>query len=459
MAVDTVVGIFDQTISAKGEVMSEAKPQQNQERQKARNGDVSVDDAFWLTDLYPDAAALIAHDIVELPEAVKDCIVVLDGNILLWPYDYSTASLKAVEDVYRRLADDKRLIVPGQAVREYYKHRSRKIAAIGQKIEGVISKSNHQIFDKISILEEDKDYKAARKVAVDIQKKGQEIANRFKAINHRLKNDVGADRVSALYRDVLKDCIIELPMDAKGRQELLDDAKRRSRLEIAPGFKDDSKADGGIGDLLIWKTLLSVAAERKCHAIFVTDEAKNDWWVRSNGAYHPRPELIEEYRAHSGGKSLHMMPLSGLLAAFESPTDVVQQALELEQSVKTPDFPKSSSHVAPSFLLFENTYRNLTMNLAAIQSEINQLTAEIGTIEADPTLSPDEKEALLSLLRNNVERKNEEAEVCYRKLAINSQKMTRGMFAGGRDQANASLGSWRNKRNGLWRHGSNSQDD
>jgi hypothetical protein len=301
-------------------------------KSKGTNADITVDEAFWLTDLYPDASALFRHDITPLKDVSGECIVVLDGNILLWPYDYNTESLNALEAVYRKLATEKRLVVPGQAVREFYKHRSRKIGGISEKIIGAINKNKLQIFDKIALLENATDYQEARELAGQMVELGKQVGAKLDSINLRLKNEIGADPVSSMYREVLADAVVEIPMGDEDRKAILSDTKRRARYEIAPGFKDAKKADGGIGDLVIWKTVLQEAANRKCHALFVTDEAKPDWWVRANGAFHPRPELLEEYRQHTEDKSLHLLPLSSLLALFESPKDVVKQAVELEQA-------------------------------------------------------------------------------------------------------------------------------
>ncbi|WP_375283909.1 PIN-like domain-containing protein [Sphingobium yanoikuyae] len=388
--------------------MSEAKPQQNQERQKARNADVSVDDAFWLTDLYPDPLALISHNIVDLADVTPDCIVVLDGNILLWPYEYSTSSLKAVEDVYSKLAKEGRLIVPAQSIREYYKHRSNKVAAISEKIDGVSKRQNFQVFDKISILEDDNDYIEARKLASEIVNIGKNISEKLNKINKRLKDGIGSDPVSIIYREAFEDCIFEIPLQPADRQELLLDAKRRSRLGIAPGFKDDGKADGGVGDLIIWKTLIQEAKTRKRHAILVTDESKNDWWVRSNGAYHPRPELIEEFRRETEGLTLHMVPLSGLLAAFKSPTAVVEQARRLEKKANNvieqilTDSPKTTN------VLMRRTRDRIKERIRALEAEISLLQYQRDETISRTDIADFDKADRINTLSNEIRKSHRE---------------------------------------------------
>ena len=289
-------------------------------------------DAFWLTDLYPNAKALFEHEQVSLESASIDCIVILDANVLLLPFEFSSASIGEVEKVYKVLCADNRLIVPGQAVREFYKNRSNKITAIADAIDAAITKAKKQIFEKtIPLLENDADYISARKIGKDLVGKGLQVAAKLEKVNERLKDEVGADRVSLLYRNLLVGCVADFVVNDGDRDAVCKEVARRARLKIAPGYKDQQKEDGGIGDYLVWRTILQEGENRQVHCIFVTEEEKPDWWVKRHGTFQPRPELIEEYRRASGGKSLHLLPLSGLLSAFKANEEVVQQVQELEE--------------------------------------------------------------------------------------------------------------------------------
>jgi hypothetical protein len=289
-------------------------------------------DAFWLTDLYPDAKALFRHEQPKLSDISDKCIVVLDANVLLFPFEMQSASVTEIEKVYTKLADESRLIVPGQAAREFYKNRTSKIAAIADVIDGAVDRAKRQIFEKpIPLLEGDQDYIDAKALAVEIINKGKEIVKKLSAVNERLKDEVGGDRVSSIYRKVLGDCICEIALNDEQRKEVVNEVARRAQLEIAPGFKDHEKEDGGVGDYVIWKTAMQEAARRKAHCIFVTEENKPDWFVKRKGAFQPRPELLDEFRAETLGKSVHLIPLSGLLSVFKASDEVVQEVQELEE--------------------------------------------------------------------------------------------------------------------------------
>lgn len=77
----------------------------------------------------------------------------------------------------------------------------------------------------------------------------------------------------------------------------------RYAKKIPPGYKD-SKKDAGefdkFGDLIIWKEMMAKAKSGKCSVIFISDDAKEDWWwIHRGRKMGPRPELIEEFRAEA----------------------------------------------------------------------------------------------------------------------------------------------------------------
>lgn len=339
------------------------------------------EDAFWLTDLYPDAKALFEHTHAPLNEVVKNCMVVLDANVLLLPFEFTKASVVEVERVYTLLAQAGRLVVPGQAAREYYKHRSRKIAAIADAIDAAIGKAGKQIFDRpIPLLEDDEDYQAARVLGAEVINKGKEVIAKLEAVNERLQNEIGDDRVSALYRRLLTGCIVEVESDADCRKSIIDEVARRARLQIAPGFKDQNKEDGGIGDYLVWKAILKEGAARHVHCIFVTEEEKPDWWVKRQGTFQPRPELIDEYRRETSGKSIQLLPLSGLLSAFEADKEVVQQVQQLEEekreidaAIEPPGREAFTQYLVQQNQSRSNELRNRLAKLALIDDRIKKL--------------------------------------------------------------------------------------
>ena len=300
-------------------------------RAASKNAQDENGDAFWLTDLYPDAASLFQHQQTSLKDITAECVVILDANVLLWLFELGATSVDEVAKVYEKLASEQRLIVPGQAAREFYRHRSNKVAAVADVLDGAISRARRPPLDSaIPLLSNDADYAAARQLNAVIAKSGEELAKRLSVVTERLKEEIGNDRVSQIYRRVLPTCIAEIPLQSSDRKKILLEAERRARLKIAPGYKDQNKEDKGVGDLIIWLTVLDIGSKKNSHCIFVTNEGKSDWWIKSRGAFQPRPELIEEYRQSSNGKSIHLLPLSSLLANFKAEAHSIEELQKLE---------------------------------------------------------------------------------------------------------------------------------
>jgi len=369
-----------------GKQLSEEKPRQHVKPDPRPTGD----DAFALTDMYPNAAALFEHQSATIAEISTSSFVALDANVLLWPYEFNSASLAEVDRVYGLLRKKRRLVVPGQAAREFYKHRARKLASLSENIDGTIARANKSIFQNaIPILQDDPNYEAARELGATIAKSSQELVKKLECVKARLQSDVGSDPISSIYRKHFTSSVIEIDFAQDDRHSILLDAERRTRLRIAPGFKDQSKEDGGIGDLIIWKTILQEAGRRKGNCLFVTNEEKSDWWVKSGGAFQPRPELLDEYRRASNGGSLHLLPLSELLSLFAAKREIVQDVQDLEEASRQREqekpidvaawihrrAPLENSEILRSLHVRRNEYAD---RLGAIDRQLdNMRTAEI----------------------------------------------------------------------------------
>ena len=107
------------------------------------------------------------------------------------------------------------------------------------------------------------------------------------------------------------------------------------RNQVPPGYKD-SKDDRGIGDVVIWMSLLNLGKTTRKDLIFVTGEQKADWFVRSgNRPVYPRPELVEAYRNASGGRSLRLSSLHDVLKEMSAPETLVTDVKVAEASANS----------------------------------------------------------------------------------------------------------------------------
>jgi hypothetical protein len=138
----------------------------------------------------------------------------------------------------------------------------------------------------------------------------------------------GNDPVTILYNEVGFQNLIEDPTFIE--ENIAQEALINKDLNIPPGYKDSSKGDNPLGDLIIWKTILEIA-DRKQNVIFVSGDNKSDWWHKSNNKQIiPRFELVDEFTHRSVGKSFHIIPLSRLLDLFGANEQVIQEVQKEE---------------------------------------------------------------------------------------------------------------------------------
>lgn len=352
-------------------------------------------DTFWLTSLYPDASA--TFDFAQKPLAeVKDaCIVVLDANVLLLPYRLGATSLVEIKKLFNQLSQADRVFLPAQAVREFLKHRANRIRDVLRDLGNQASQIQVVADRKIGFLESDPGYQELIDLSQKIKELKGSSLKTISQIGDRLRNGIGFDPVSAAYREAFAGRVVELDGTISDN-DLKKEMAWRYRHSIPPGYKDRNKADDGIGDFLIWKTILQLGASRKVDCIFVTEDAKSDWWVQSEGVFQPRLELVEEYRRASDGKTLHLLPLSGLLETLGAESEAVDEARQVEIARQ-----QRLTEIA------ENARRRLFIDQARQRSEAhvglldrNALSSEMAKLTQEAHSTVREKMAIDQTLRN-----------------------------------------------------------
>jgi PIN domain-containing protein len=295
---------------------SSPKPQASQQR--------SAMDPHRLEDMFPDPRNVFKpHSVPALID--ETVLVALDASTLLLPYKFSsTSTLPRLRDVYARLANQKRLLVPGRAVREFASNRNADLGNLVQALQ--------QRLDQLPmlppLLEDVPGYKEAVQSLTELRKA-------YKQLIRGIKTWHGNDPVTLLYAEMFAaDLIVDLSYEPQAREEQKNEHQRRFRNDIPPGTKDARKDDGGIGDVLIWLTLLEMGKKHKKHMVFVTGEQKSDWFTRSGGEpLHPRYELVDEYRRSSEGCSLRLINLHELLREMGAGERAVEDVKSAEEEV------------------------------------------------------------------------------------------------------------------------------
>lgn len=299
-------------------------------------------DLFIADSTFPDAESIFTARYKRLDEVKNDAIIVFDTNALLLPYTVGHKSFAEIEKTLRALVSQGKLVIPGQVAREFAKNRATKIAethqSLSKKRDAVeaLQTGNYPLLESLG----------AYKEAVEIEKQVVPLVENYRRklnelIEH-IENWVWDDPVSTLYSEVFRGQVVFDPIkdNESLKDEITRNLKSRNTHKIPPGYKDSNKLDEGIGDVIVWETILEVGKLKNKSVIFVSGEEKSDWWHRSNKRpLYPRYELIDEFRRRSGGHTFHIIKFSKLLDTFGVSNEVVEDVRQIENnSVDRPLF-------------------------------------------------------------------------------------------------------------------------
>jgi rRNA-processing protein FCF1 len=290
-------------------------------------------DIFILNQIYPDAKSIFQCGLKPLDEIKDDCFVVVDTNVLLVPYTVNPKSLEEIHNTYSRLIESKQLVIPGQVAREFAQNRATKVSDL---YEALSKKRNNEQFTKLErypLLESMSEFKDVLELSSEIELSIKKYRDKLGVLLDKIKDWIWDDPISLIYRDLFStDVVIDLQISDTEKEEIVKDLDYRYKHSIAPGYKDYSKDDKGIGDLLIWRTILKIAHEHKKNVIFISNDNKTDWWHQSGKqALYPRYELVDEFRRASDQQSFHIVTFSRFLELYGASKDVINDVRHKEK--------------------------------------------------------------------------------------------------------------------------------
>lgn len=324
--------------------------------QEGPASETSRKDPFTLEKVYPDAAEVFAQ--YKEPEPGDASVVVVpDTNALLLPYKMKHVNLEALKKVYKKLAAEDRLVVPSRVAREFAKHRDRHL---GDLVEALNKrKINLPTKEMPPMLEGLTGFNEVQGAHAKMESAFKEYKRALDELIKVMKTWRGNDPVGAMYASVFKTVPIvdQLPLDEASQANYLAELRWRFANDVPPGYADRTKDDLGVGDFLIWKSILALAEQTKKNLIFVTGEESRDWFVQTGGAaIFPRLELIVEYRRASGGKAFRLMRLHELLRQLKVAPSVVEDVKKVEDQ----DAAETLARRAPVLLWRTSDGRLLT---------------------------------------------------------------------------------------------------
>lgn len=289
--------------------------------EKDKKGEV---DLFWLNKVYQDPTAIFSYTCPTPSELTADCAYVLDTNVLLSPYEVGTESVKSLTTIYKELAAKNRIFTVAQAVREYAKNRSSKLSDAYSQVHSRHSSLPSANPPHAAMLEGLAEYREVQEIAAEIDEKAKVYGKKLAALKSLLQDWGWNDEVTNLYREVFtKDRIVDHKLSHAEVKAMLE---WRYLHKVAPGYKDGGKLDEGVGDLLVWLSVLELGRQTQKNIVLVCNEKKSDWVVRSQKtALIPKPELRHEY-THETGKHFMLMDWARFLEAVKAPDKTVKEA-------------------------------------------------------------------------------------------------------------------------------------
>lgn len=297
------------------------------------DSDSEIDYIFVGETILPDASGLFEEEPLCLEDVINDADIVLDTSVLLIPFGAAASSLQQIGKVYADLKKKQKLFIPAQVAREFVKNRPSQLAHLDKSIGDQISRL--AIPDKFSypILESSEDFQELNQLITKLVELKPKIKAAASNVRSSIKNWGANDPVSQAYRPIFTHEVIITPQ--YDQVALVKEMRGRYKQAIPPGYKDASKPDEGVGDYLIWKTILHLGEKNKNNLVFVSGDEKADWMHGSDGSgFMTRYELKAEYRRASDGKDFFIIPLSRLMELLKAEESSVKDIKTEEDRIR-----------------------------------------------------------------------------------------------------------------------------
>lgn len=242
-------------------------------------------------------------------------------------------SLEVIRNTYRKLIESKRLVIPGQVAREFAKNRATKVSDLYKQLSDKKDAQGIAKLERYPLLESMSEFKEALRLWSEIESSTKKYRKNLEVVLAKIKGWIWDDPISMIYKELFSpDVIVDLPINDEEKEKIEKDLENRYKHNIPPGYKDYSKDDKGVGDLLIWRIILDTAQKHNKSVIFVSIDEKSDWWYQSNKeALYPRYELVDEFRRVSNQQSFHIVTFSRFLELYGASKEVINDVRHEEK--------------------------------------------------------------------------------------------------------------------------------
>lgn len=231
----------------------------------------------------------------------KDCLFVLDTNVLLDLYRYSEDTKQEMLEVLTGLKN--RLWLPYQVGYEFSKRRPKVILdqhSMIEKAKSVLKNigdaADKEFREKLNF--RDHPYINREEIKNKIQLSLDQIESELDEKIRKYPHSFSMDPVLETLEDIFTDRLGK-GFDAEELAEIVKVGEDRYKKLIPPGFADSDKAnnDDKYGDFIIWKEILKHAELESRHVVFVTSDNKEDWWwIEKGKKLGAHPMLVREFK-------------------------------------------------------------------------------------------------------------------------------------------------------------------
>ncbi|MET8779498.1 PIN domain-containing protein [Nocardia sp. NPDC004654] len=297
----------------------------------------------------------------ELAEFYKHGTIALDANVLLSLYRVSGSQRSQILAVLGKIGD--RLWIPFQVAYEYQKNRLRVAWDVNvnfDAIEAMPESVMSSITDAVQKALGDCSSKAGlrvrdREMRETIQRHFKEAQNDLVALaeKHRVKLEAEFKAIRSAhtirfddvrFNDPVRDALDALidesnmgtPLSVEEGKKRRSIAQVRMESEVPPGYKDFEEKADPLGDCLIWFELIEYAKTTNRRILFVTDDVKEDFYVKLHGkTLGPRIEMVMEM-AEKSGQPYHQTTLEGFLRSANTYLDaeVAEETISTVRSAR-----------------------------------------------------------------------------------------------------------------------------
>lgn len=235
----------------------------------------------------------------------KDAGFVFDSNVILGLYDLTDTSRDDLFALLDRLAS--RIWAPHQVAAEFLQNRPKVLAGrVGgykkfleevkdakKRLEDVTKSTAHPTVHERDLVA--KAVEALAKIEKDVESGLERVRKPLEG--DVLAGDALMEKVSRLLAGRIGSSFSQHELE-----KLYAEAETRFAHRIPPGFADRGKESvRRFGDVVLWKQIIAFAIAKKKPIIFVTNDAKGDWWwMEGDKTMGPLPGLRREFRAATG---------------------------------------------------------------------------------------------------------------------------------------------------------------